>query len=55
MASDNETLWVVIRANVGDRYWIFRTRAAAGNFVREKGKRTDTAYIISRATWGPES
>lgn len=53
MSADNEKLWIV---SSGQKAWVFRTRAAARQFCKDKTARSrvGTLYFIERATWGPE-
>ena len=56
MSADNEKLWVVIKYGARARTtWVFRTRAAARQWMAIRQKRSPSnVYTCERATWGPE-
>jgi hypothetical protein len=55
MSHDNEKLWVVSSSG-SNKCWVFRTRAAARKFQKDKSARARTAvyFYLASATWGPE-
>lgn len=61
MSHDNEVLWVVEKrrtsaydlSHVKQRL-LFRTRAAAVKYKKDKQKSLIHQYVVTRATWGPE-